>query len=387
MSAPQHGGRRVVVAGVGLSDSGAVPDMSPFQLLAQASRRALGDSGLTPADIDGFASTGLGILPPIEVAEYLGLRPTWVDGTGVGGSTWEVMAAHAVDAIAAGHADVVLLSYGSSARSDLKKGLRSANMSFGARGPAQFEAPFGPTLVSKYAMAAARHMHEYGTTIDQLARVAVDARAYAALNPLAERRDPITVADVHASKMIADPFTALHCCLRSDGGAAVILAAADRIPDLASYPIEVLGAAEYSSHTTMSEWRDFTESPAAVTGPLAFERAGVTPGEIDVCQIYDAFTYGVLVTLEDLGFAPKGEGGRFIEETGLGPGGGLPTNTDGGGLSACHPGMRGLFLLVEATRQLRHESGERQVPQARLACVSGTGGWFSSSGTMILGRA
>ena len=378
--------RRVAIAGVGLSESGAVPQFSPFDLLARASRNALAETGLTPADIDGFATTELGILPPIEVAEYLGLKPTWIDGTGVGGATWEVMAAHAVDAISTGRADVVLLAYGSSSRSDLKKGLRSANKSFGARGPAQFEAPFGATVASRYAMSAQRHMHEYGTTVEQMATVAVEARRFAELNPRAERREPITLDDVHASRMIADPFTALHCCLRSDGGAAVILVAEDRLADLPITPVFVLGAAETTSHSTMSEWPDFTVTPAARTGQLAFEQAGVRPEDIDVCQIYDAFTYSVIVTLEDLGFCAKGEGGRFITDIGIGPGGGLPVNTDGGGLSACHPGMRGLFLLVEAVRQLRGDSDAYQVENAELACVSGMGGWFSSSGTMILGR-
>jgi len=378
--------RRVAIAGVGLSESGLVPEYSPYQLLAHAARRALAETQLDPGDIDGFASTDLGILPPIEVAEYLGLRPTWIDGTSVGGATWEVMASHACDAIARGHADVVLLAYGSSARSDLKKGLRSANRSWGARGPAQYEAPYGPTLVSKYAMAARRHMHEFGTTIDQLATVAVEARRYAALNPAAERHDPLTIDDVHSSRLIADPFTALHCCLRSDGGAAAVLVAEDRVSDLPVPPVWILGSADHTSHTTMTEWPDFTRTPAAVTGPTAFERAGVAPADIDVCELYDAFTYNVVVTLEDLGFCAKGEGGAFVEDVGIGPGGGLPVNTDGGGLSACHPGMRGLFLLVEATRQLRGECRERQVSQAELACVSGTGGWFSSSGTMILGR-
>jgi acetyl-CoA acetyltransferase len=373
---------RVAIAGVGLADHRS----SPYHLLADAARRALAETGLDPSDIDGFASTGLGILPPVEVAEYLGLRPTWVDATSVGGSTWEVMASHAVDAIARGHAQVVLLAYGSAARSDVKNGLRSANMSFGARGPAQYEAPYGPTLVSKYAMGARRHMHEYGTSIDDLAGIAVQARRFAELNPAAERRAPLTLEDVHASRPVADPFTALHCCLRSDGGAAVILVAEDRVADLPTRPVWVLGSAEHVSHTTMGEWPDYTRSPAAETGPTAFRRASVTPDDIDVCQIYDAFTYSVLVTLEDLGFCAKGEGGAFIRETGIGPGGGLPVNTDGGGLSACHPGMRGLFLLVEAARQLRGEGEERQVPEAELACVSGTGGWFSSSGTMILAR-
>jgi acetyl-CoA acetyltransferase len=378
--------RRVAVAGVGLAQTEGAADCSPYQLLARAARVALRDAGLTPGDIDGFASTDLGILPPIEVAEYLGLRPTWVDGTSVGGSTWEVMASHAADAIGARHADVVLLAYGSTARSDLRRKLRSANRAWGARGPAQYEAPAGATLVSKYAMAARRHMHEYGTTIEQLATVAVEARRFAQLNPAAERRDPLTVGEVQASRPIADPFTALHCCLRSDGGAAVILVAEDRVADLPLRPVWILGCAESTSHTTMGEWPDFTSSPAAITGPTAFERAGVAPADIDVAQLYDSFTYSLLVTLEDLGFCGKGEGGSYLAEVGIGPGGGLPVNTDGGGLSSCHPGMRGLYLLVEAARQLRGEAGERQVTDAQLAVVSGTGGWFSSAGTMILGR-
>jgi acetyl-CoA acetyltransferase len=378
-------GRRVAVVGVALADCGRVPDATAFSLHAQAARRALTDSGLPRDAIDGFASAGLGTLAPVEVADYLGLRPRWVDSTSVGGSTWEVMAAHAADAIAAGHANVVLLAYGSTARSDLKRGLRTAGLALGGRGPLQFEAPYGHTLIAKYAMAARRHMHEYGTTIEQLAEVAVTARANAAPNPEAQHRDPITVRDVLAGPMIADPFTKLHCCIRSDGGAAVILAAEEYLPDLARRPVWVLGSGEYVSHATMSEWPDFTVSPAAESGRLAFARAAVTPDEIDVCQIYDAFTYMVLVTLEDLGFCGKGEGGAFVSGDRLRLGGALPTNTDGGGLSACHPGMRGLFLLVEAVRQLRGECGERQVAGARLACVSGTGGWFCSSGTMILG--
>jgi len=377
---------RAAIVGVGLSESGAVPDFSAFQLLARAAQRALAETGLAPSDIDGFGSTGLGILPPVEVAEFLGLRPTWVEATSVGGSTWEVMAAHAVDAIARGHAEVVLLAYGSTARTDLKTGRRSANVSFGAGGPAQYETPAGASLVSKYAMAARRHMHDFGTTLDQLARVAVEARKFAALNPAAERRDPITLADIHNARAVADPLTALHCCLRSDGAAAVVLTTEARARDMPMAPVWVLGSAEASSHSTMSQWNDFTTSPAASTGPVAFRRAGVSPADVDLCMIYDAFTYGVLAALEDLGFCDKGEGGRFIEEVGIGPGGGLPVNTDGGGLSACHPGQRGLFLLVEAARQLRGEAGPRQVPNARLACVNGTGGWFSSAATMVLGR-
>ncbi|MCA6094757.1 acetyl-CoA acetyltransferase [Streptomyces sp. SCA3-4] len=386
------GKRSAAVVGIALSDCGRLDTTTPYALHAQAARRALADSGLDHSLVDGFASAGLGALAPVDVAEYLGLRPTWVDSTSVGGSTWEVMAAHAVDAIAAGHARAVLLVYGSTARADIKAGRRTSSLSFGTHGPAQFEVPYGHTLIAKYAMAARRHIHQYGTTLEQLADIAVQTRANAAHNPHAMYRAPITVDDVLDGPVIADPFTKLHCCIRSDGGCAVLLAAADYAADAAKPPVWVLGAGTAVSHTTMSEWEDFTTSPAAISGRLAFARAGITPQEIDLAQLYDAFTYMTLVTLEDLGFCPKGEGGAFAAQGRLTVGGDLPVNTDGGGLSACHPGMRGLFLLVEAVRQLRGEAEEgRQIRKAggqlpRLAVASGTGGWFCSSGTLVLGR-
>ncbi|MFC4609122.1 acetyl-CoA acetyltransferase [Streptomyces maoxianensis] len=388
MATPQ---RRVAIVGISLSDCGRVDGPTPYALHAQAARRALADSGLDRSVIDGFGSAGLGMLAPAEVAEYLGLRPSWVDSTAVGGATWEVMAAHAADAIAAGHANAVLLVYGSTSRADIKARRRTSNLSFGGRGPLQFEVPYGHTLIAKYAMAARRHMHEYGTTLEQLASVAVQARANAAANPDAMFRDPITVDEVLDGPVIADPFTKLHCCVRSDGGCAVLIAAEEYVRDCAKEPVWILGTGEYVSHTTMSEWEDFTLSPAAVSGRLAFGRAGVTPADIDIAEIYDAFTYMTLVTLEDLGFCAKGEGGPFVEKGRLRLDGELPVNTDGGGLSACHPGMRGLFLLVEAVRQLRGEAAGHQVRKAdggppRLAVASGTGGWFCSSGTVVLGR-
>ncbi|MFJ8107333.1 thiolase C-terminal domain-containing protein [Streptomyces sp. NPDC096132] len=385
------GSRKVAVVGAALSDCGRVDEATPYALHAQAARRALADAGLDRSRVDGFASAGLGTLAPVEVADYLGLRPTWVDSTSVGGSTWEVMAAHAADAIAAGHANAVLLVYGSTARADIRAGRRTGTFAFGAHGPLQFEVPYGHTLIAKYAMAARRHMLEYGTTIEQLAEVAVQARANAALNPDAMFRDPVTVDDVLSGPMIADPFTKLHCCIRSDGGAAVLLAAEEYVRDCRTAPVWILGTGEHVSHASLSEWEDFTVSPAAVSGRLAFERAGVRPREMDFAEIYDAFTYMTLVTLEDLGFCAKGEGGAFVEKGRLLVGGELPVNTDGGGLSAQHPGMRGLFLLVEAVRQLRGEAGDRQVRASdgelpRLGVASGTGGWFCSSGTVVLGR-
>jgi acetyl-CoA acetyltransferase len=373
------------IVGAALSDVGRTDETSPFELHWQAASRAVADAGLTKDAIDGFMSVGTGVLPPVEVAEYLGLRPTWIDSTGVGGATWEVFLEHAVAAIAAGQATTVLIVYGSTARSDLKRKLRTANLALSSRGPSQFDVPYGHTLIAKYAMTARRHMHEYGTTIEQLAEVAVAARANAARNPEAMYRDPITVDDVQAGPMIADPFTKLHCCIRSDGGGAVVVTAAEHARRLERAAVWVLGTGSVSSHTTMSEWDDFTLSPAAVSGKLAFGRAGLRPADVDVCQFYDAFSILVPMTFEALGFCDRGEGGAYVAGGRLGIDGAMPTNTDGGGLSACHPGMRGIFLLVEAVRQLRGEAEGRQVPDAEVACVNGTGGWFSSASTALLG--
>ncbi|MGV0714194.1 acetyl-CoA acetyltransferase [Mycolicibacterium sp. XJ662] len=376
---------RVAVVGAALSDCGRVPDKTAMALMGQAARRAIDDAGLTKDDIDGFGGHGT-LLPPIEVSEYLGLRPVWVDATNVGGSSWEVMAGHAASVIAAGEIDVALLTYGSTARSDVKRRTRAPAAALGTGGAMQYEAPYGATLIAKYAMAARRHMIEYGTTTEQLAEVAVAAHEWAALNENAFDRERITVADVASAPMLADPFTSKHVCLRTDGGGAVVLASERVAKNCAKEPVWILGAVDAASHVSMSEWSDFTTSPAAQSGPRAFAQAGVTPADIDVCQLYDSFTSTVLLTVEDLGFCAKGEGGPFIGSGVLRPGGALPTNTDGGGLASCHPGMRGMFLMVEAVRQLRGECGERQVDDARLACVHAMGGFFSHSATMILGR-
>jgi acetyl-CoA acetyltransferase len=381
----RHRDDGAAIVGAARSDCGRVDDKTPFDLHHQASARALADAGLTHADVDGFASTGMGTLAPVEVAEYLGLRPTWIDSTGVGGGTWEVMLEHAVAAIATGQARTVLIVYGSTARSDLKKKLRRANLAFSARGPSQFEAPWGHTLIAKYAMTARRHMHEFGTTIEQLANIAVDSRYNAQFNPEAMYAEPLTVDDVAAAPMMAEPFTKLHCCVRSDGGGAVVITSGERARDLAKKPVHVLGTGSASNVTTMSEWADFTISPAAASGKLAFEHAGLTPNDVDVCQFYDAFTSMVLLTFEALGFCDRGQAGPYLAGGTMRVGGTMPTNTDGGGLSACHPGMRGIFLLVEGVRQLRGECGAGQVDGAKICCVNGTGGWFSSASTILLG--
>ncbi len=371
--------------GAALSDCGRVPDKTAVGLMAQASRRAVEDAGLTKDAVEGFGSHGA-LQPPIEVAENLGLRPSWIDSTNVGGSSWEVMAQHAAAAIATGEIDIALLTYGSTARSDVKRQLRGSTAAMPTAGAMQFEAPYGHTLVAKYAMAARRHMIEFGTTTEQLAEVAVAAHEWGAMNDIAFDRERLTPDDVANAPMVADPFTAKHICLRTDGGGAVVLASEDIARNCAKAPVWILGTDSAVSHVSMSQWGDFTTSAAARSGPAAFAKAGVTPADIDVCQLYDSFTATVLLILEDLGFCAKGEGGPLIASGALRPGGSLPTNTDGGGLASCHPGMRGMFLMVEAVRQLRGECGERQVAGAELACVSAMGGFFSHSATMILGR-
>lgn len=377
--------RKVSIAGVGLSDLGRVPDKTATQLIWQGAQRALADCGLSKSDVDGFGAHGI-TLAPVEISEQLGLRPTWFDGTNVGGSSWEVMAQHAMEAIQAGSAEVVLLAYGSTARSDAKRQTRGAATAVNRGGPLAFDNPYGHTLIAKYAMVARRHMHQYGTTIEQLAEIAVAAHEWAMLNPEAFDRRQITIDDVAESPMIADPFTALHCCLRTDGGGAVVLVSEERARDLAKPPVWILGAAHAASHVNMASWDDLTVSPCALTGPKALAQAGVTIDDIDVSELYDSFTSTLLLTIEGLGYCAPGEGGAFVQDGKLRPGGSLPVNTDGGGLAACHPGMRGMFLLVEAVLQLRGEAGDRQVPDAELACVNATGGFFSAVSTMVLGR-
>jgi acetyl-CoA acetyltransferase len=322
---------------------------------------------------------------PVMLAEYLGIRPRYVDGTNVGGASWELYVHHAIGAVAAGRCEVALLTYGSTARSDLKAGLRTANLARATRGPGQYEAPYGLTLIGRYAMVATRHMHEFGTRPEDLAEIAVQARANAGRNPLAMYRDPITVDDVLSSPVVASPLHALDCCIRSDGGGAVVVVSEARARDLARPPVVVLGAAEELGYESMSEWPDLTESPARRSAERAFAMAGIGPGDVDVLQVYDSFTITVLLTLEAMGFCGRGEGGNFVRDGRLLVDGSLPTNTDGGGLSSNHPGMRGVFLLVEAVRQLRGEAEGRQVPGAEVAAVNGTGGWFSATGTVVLG--
>jgi len=374
------------MVGVAESDFGTVPDKTAFELQAQAATRAITDAGVVKDDIDGLFSCGHADgLHVLQLAEYLGLQPRFLDSTLVGGSSWETFVEHAVLALEAGRCSTALLVYASTAKSDVKRRYRSSDATFMPSGINQYEVPFGPTLISKYAMVAQRHMYQYGTTSEQLAAIAVATRKNASRNPNAVMRDPISVDDVMASRMVADPLHLLDCCLRTDGGGAIILTTAERARSLRKPPVWVIGAASAESHYSMAQMEDMTISPCARSGPKAFAEAGISHKDVDVLQIYDAFTIMVLLSLEGLGFCKPGEGGPFVEDGKLTWDGALPMNTDGGGLSSNHPGMRGLFLMIEAVRQLRRES-TAQVPDAKVAVCNATGGFMSHCSTIVLAR-
>jgi acetyl-CoA C-acetyltransferase len=377
---------RAVIAGVYEHPTRWAPDKTQYQLCAESARGALADAGLALSDVDGLFTAGVGPIGVMTLAEHLNLQPRFHDSTNIGGSSFVAHVLHAAAAIAAGLCEVALIVYGSTASSD-RFAVGTSGLTTGDP-PDQFEVPFGPTVLNSYALCAQRHMHEFGTTSDQLAEIAVTVRRHAAMNPAAKYRDPITVADVLASRVVASPLHLLDCCIISDGAGAVVVTSAERGRDLAKRPVRVLGGAEALCHTAIGR-RDLTDMAAKQSGPRALAMAGVTHADIDLCMLYDSFTITVLLTLENLGFCSKGEGGAFVQGGRLGLGGALPTNTDGGGLSSNHPGMRGIFLVIEAVRQLRGECAERQVADCAVALCHGTGGMLGlrhSGVTMILGR-
>jgi acetyl-CoA acetyltransferase len=387
------GNRTPVLAGIGLSDYPKAPHLDSVGHHVLATQRALADCGLEKSAINGYvtASEGMGMMVDggVTMAEYLGIDHRYLDSTMTGGSSFEFHVQHAAAAIREGLADTILITYGSDQLSRMGRMLGTGGFSrpgVKVPGPMQYEAPYGNSLVGSYAMAARRHMHEYGTTSEQLAAIAVGVREYAGLNPDAMYRDPLTVDDVMQSRMIADPLHKFDCCVISDGGGAVILTTAERARDLKQPPVYVLGAAGAQTHWNISQMPDFTTTAAARIADGVFAEAGVTRDDIDTIQFYDSFTITVLLLLEDLGFCPKGEGGRFVEAGHLRRGGRLPLNTDGGGLSSNHPGMRGIFLLIESVRQLRGQAGDAQVPDAKLALAAGSGGFLSCIGAVIMGK-
>ena len=371
---------------------GVADDVSPTGELDRAGRElevamildALEDAGLTLADVDGVchAESAVGL------AEYLGIHPTFTESTMTGGSSYEVHVEHAAAAIAAGVCDVVVSVYASTPRGDRSRGRRMPRrMPPGPNPMAEWEMPYGLRMpMGPYALAAARHMHEFGTTPEQLAAIAVSTRQWAARNPRARHREPLTVADVLASPLQVSPLHLLDCCLVTDGAGAFVMTSADRARSLRRPPVYVLGAATCTDHMGITQMPDLTTTPGVVSGANAFAMAGLTPAEVDLLMGYDSFTITALLHLEDLGFCKKGEGGPFAAEGTLGPGGGpLAMNTNGGGLSFTHPGMYGMFLITEAVRQLRGECGERQVDGAEVAVAHGSGMVLSVMSTAVLG--
>lgn len=371
----------VAIVGAAESDLGAVAQgMSPLDLMAQGILRALDDCGLKLADVDAvFSAATQSRMATTALVEYLGIQPRYQDCTYMGGSSFMTLLAHAQGAIEAGLCEVAVITYGSTQRT-------AGRTNVAPRDYVPYETPFRPVLpVSAYALAASRHMHEFGTAREQLAEIAVAARAWALLNPAAWEKKPLTVAEVLASRMVCHPLTVRDCCLVTDGGGAIVVTSAARAHQLRKPPVFILGAGEALSHLTISNMADLTTTAARRSGDAAYAMAGLRPEDIDVVEVYDAFTMTTLLFLEDLGFCPKGEGGRFVQDGAIAPGGRLPVNTNGGGLSYCHPGMYGLFVLIEAVRQLRGECGARQVPGCETAIAHGNGGVMSSQSTVILG--
>jgi acetyl-CoA acetyltransferase len=377
----RRGGAAVV--GAAESDLGHVAEgLNVIDLMAQGIARAAEDAGLNVRDIDGLVcATTQSRTSGLSLSEYLGISPRFIDTTILGGSSFMFHVANAVAALQAGLCDVAAIAYGSTQRSvgRSQASVREIN---------PYETPYRPFLPSTaYALAASRHMHEFGTTREQMAEVAVAARQWALLNPVAWEKKPLTVEEVLSARMVSYPFTVRDICLVTDGGGAIILTTPERAKNLKKPPVYVLGCGQAITHANISSMPNLTVTGAMDSGRQAFAMAGLTPSDINVVELYDAFTINPILFLEDLGFCPKGEGGRFVADGRIAPGGALPVNTNGGGLSYCHPGMYGLLLLIEAVRQLRGECGPRQVKDAKTAVAHGNGGVLSSQSTVILGTA
>lgn len=377
-------GKVAIVGAAETDDIGIVPDKSELALHVEAARNALADAGIDRSDVDGVAAAGQS---PIAVANYLGITPAYLDNTAVGGASFLLHVRHAAAAISAGLCQVVLVTHGQSGRSRVGASPRTADPS-SLQG--QFEAPYGTMgAPTTFPVGVLRYMHRYGLTHEQLATVAVVQRQWAQRNPRAMMRDPISVEDVLASRLIAYPMHLLECCLVTDGGGALVLVAAERARsmDLAKPPIYVLGTGEAAEAPIVSMMQDFTSSKAfEISGRVAFAEARIGPAEVDHLMVYDAFAHLPIYGLEDLGFVGRGEAGAFIAEGNTAPGGRLPLNTNGGGLSYTHTGMYGMFLVQESVRQLRGEAAA-QVPGVEVSVAQGVGGMFMSAGTLVLGTA
>jgi acetyl-CoA acetyltransferase len=375
----------VAIVGAAESDLG-VTGRSILGLQTQAVTRALADAGLTLADVDGIATTGVGRFSATQLADHLGVVPTWTDSTFAGGSAFEMFVARATQAIRDGQCTTVVISFASNQRSARSRRLGGVFEPWVPE--AQFEEPYDPLYpASYYAMAAQAYLHRYGGTREQLAEVAVAAREWALLNPAAFRHEagPITAADVLDAPMVSSPLTVADCCLVTDGGGAIVLTSLERARDLRRTPVEVLGYGERTTNTSFTTVDDLAVPGAAGAGADAFARAGITVADVDVLEVYDSFTITAALSVEGLGFCGPGEALDYIADGRIRPGGALPLNTNGGGLSYCHPGQYGVLLLVEAVRQLRGDCGDRQVADAEVAVAHGTGGILSTHATVVLG--
>ena len=379
MKSPGRGS--VAIVGVAESDLGLVaPGLTPIDLMAQGVARALDDCGLALKDVDGvFAASGQSRAPVMALCEYLRITPRYQDSSNSGGAVFESHVMHAQAAIEAGMCEVAVIAYGSTQRS-------AAGKLISSRGFDPFVSPYNPRLpASAYALAASRHMYEFGTTREQMAAVAVAARQWALMNPKAWEKTPLSIEDVLGARMVSTPLGVRDCCLVTDGGGAVIMTSAERARSLRRAPVYVLGVGDAISHNEIHSMKNLTTTTAVESGRTAYRTAGLQPADVDVIELNDAFTINTILLLEDLGFCAKGEGGALAASGRIAPGGDLPVNTNGGGLSYCHPGMYGLLLLVEAVRQLRGECGARQVRDADVALVHGNGGTLSAQASVILG--
>lgn len=373
-----RGGAAIV--GAATSGLGSSPGFEASDLAARASVDALRQANLTPADVDGlFFCHSTDTFGGLSFAQYLGIHPRVVENSRSGGSAFQGYVELAAHLLHAGVINTALIAYGSNQASAAGR-LQTTIQ------PMRYEAPYKPIQpISPYALAASRYMHLYGATREQLGEVAIAARSWACLNPEATRREPLTMDQYLAARLVSDPLGLLDCCLVSDGGAAIVMTRADRAASLADRPVFVLGAASETSHRDIAWMADLTQTAAIEAGRRAYGSAGLRPSDIDVVELYDAFTINTILFLEDLGFCPKGEGSRFVEEGRIAVGGSLPVNTNGGGLSCAHPGMYGLYTIIEGVRQLRGEGGARQIAGAETALAHGNGGVLSSQGVVILG--
>ncbi|MEO0030857.1 MAG: hypothetical protein RIS94_615 [Pseudomonadota bacterium] len=372
---------KVAVCGAATFGIGEAPGHSTIELASKAIRLALDDAGIALPQVDGlFIALPDDLFAGLSLAQYLGLHPRFTDNNRSGGASFMSHLITAVMMLDAGYLDCAVIAYGANQRSS------GGKLSTPAR-PDRWDAPYNPLYpLSFYALAAARHMHQFGTTREQLAEVAVSARLWANTNPEAFAKGPLSVEDVLGSRMISTPISARDCCLVTDGAAALVLTRADRARDCRLPPVPILGAAAATWYNSTTQAQDITITAAAESGPRAMAMAGITPHQVDVVQLYDAFTINTILFLEDLGFCPKGEGGAFVSDGRIAPGGALPVNTNGGGLSCCHPGMYGMFAMVEAVRQMRGTAAN-QIPGAQIALAHGNGGTLSAQASVVFGAA